>query len=97
MAGVIDHGDIGIARAVSEVAQCATGLSRREIVTLIDDIEAGILERCRDHRAVIDRVGKPRHVLIGGIAQHQRDALLGESRLAHQQQKRGSEEKLAQF
>ena len=95
MAGVIDHGDVGIARAVGEVAQCATGLGRREIVTLLDDVEAGILQRCRDHRAVIDRVGKPRHVLISGVAEHQRHALFGESRLAHSQQERGSKEKSA--
>jgi len=95
MAGVINHGDIGVARGVGEVAQRAPGLGRRQIVAGIDHVEAGFLQLCRDHGAVIDRVRKRRHVLIGGIAQHQRHALFGESRLAYQQQ-RGSKEKPAQ-
>jgi hypothetical protein len=43
MAGVINHGDIGVARGVGEVAQCAPGLGRRQIVAGIDHVEAGFL------------------------------------------------------
>ena len=96
VAGVIDHGDIGIARAVGEVAQRAAGLGRRQVVAGIDDVEAGVLQRRRDHRAVVDRVRKRRHVLVGGIAEHQRHALFGKGRLAHQQQ-RGGQENPVQF
>jgi hypothetical protein len=62
----------------------------------VDHIEASGLQGCRDHGAVIDGVRKRRHVLIGGIAEHQRQALCGESRLAHHQQC-GGEKNLAQF
>ena len=97
VAGVVDHGDVGVARArrqsrATRAASPAAGRSWREI----DDVEAGLLEGCRDHGAVIDRVRKRRHVLIGGIGEHQRHALFGECRLAHQQQ-RVAEEKPVQF
>ena len=87
VAGVIDHGDIGIARAVGKIAQRAAGFGRRQIVAGIDDVEAGILQCRGDHGAVIDRVRQLRHVLIGRIAEHQRHALFGPCRLAHQQQR----------
>ncbi len=91
MAGVIDHRDIGVARAVGKVAQRAPHLERGHIVAGIDHIEAGLLQRRRDQGAVIGRIGKLRHVLIGGIGQHQRHALLGMRRLAEQQQRRGKQ------
>ena len=92
MPGVVDHGDVGVPGAVGEVAQHAAGIGCREIVARIDDVEAGTLEHVRDHRAIIDRVGERRHVLIGGIAKHQRHPLLGAGRLARQQHGRGKTE-----
>ena len=97
VAGVIDHGDIGIAGAVGEIAQRAPRLGRRQIVAGIDDIEAGILQRRGDRGAVIDRIGQRRDVLIGGIADHQRHALLGPGRLAHRQQRCGGKRPSVQF
>ena len=89
MAGIIDHGDVGIAGAVGEVAQRALGLGRRKVTAGIDDVEAGALQRLGDFRAVVNRIGQRRDILIGGIAEHQRHALLGKGRLVRQQQ-RGS-------
>ena len=65
VAGIIDHGDIGIAGAVGEVAQRAPRLGRREILAGIDDIETGILQRRGDPRRVIDGIGERRDVLVG--------------------------------
>ena len=39
VAGVIDHGDVGIAGAVGEITQRAAGIGRAQIVTGIDDVE----------------------------------------------------------
>ena len=89
VAGIIDHGDIGIAGHVGKIAQRAAGLGGRQIVAGIDHVEAGVLQRRRDHGAVIDRVRKRCGILVGGIADHQRHALFGKGRLAHQQQRRG--------
>ena len=43
MAGVIDHGDVGVAGAVGKIAQRAAGFGRRQILTRIDHVEAGVL------------------------------------------------------
>ena len=77
VASVINHRDIGIAGAVGKIAQCAPRLGRRKIAAGIYDIETGLLEGRRHHVAVIDRVRKRRHALVGGIAEHQRHALFG--------------------
>ena len=45
VAGVIDHGDIGIAGAVGKIAQRAPGFGGGEIPAGIDDIEAGVFQR----------------------------------------------------
>ena len=84
VAGVIDDGDVGIAGTVGEIAQRAAGFGRGQIAAGIDDVEAGLLQRRGDLGAVVNRVGKLRDVPVGGIAEHQRDALLGKRRLAHQ-------------
>ena len=85
MAGVIDDGDIGIAGAVGKIAQRAPGVGGGEILAGIDDIEAGIFQRRGDPGAVVNRIGERGDILVGGIAQHQRHALLGKGRPADQQ------------
>ena len=84
VAGVIDDGDVGVPGTVGEVAQRAPGFGRGQIAAGIDDIEAGLLQRRGDLGAVVNRIGKLRDIPVGGIAQHQGDALLGKRRLAHQ-------------
>ena len=101
MAGIIDHRDVGIARAVFEIAQHAPRVERRQIVAGDDDVEAGALERRRHHGSIIDRIRQRRHVLIGRIAEDQRHALVGQSGFGHQEQRRGQDQsmqdKSAQF
>ena len=97
VAGVIDHGDIGIARPIGEIAQRATGLGRRQVAAGIDDVEAGVLQRRRNPGAVVNRIGERCDILIGGIAQHQRHALFGKSRPAHQQKSSGCKRPSVQF
>ena len=97
VAGVIDHRDIGIARTIGEIAQRATGLGRRQVAAGIDDVEAGVLQRSRDFGAVVNRIGQRCDILVVGIAQHQRHALFGKRRLAHQQEGGGCKCPSAQF
>lgn len=80
VAGIIDHGDIGIAGPVGEFAQHTPGFLRRQVVPGIDDVEPGLLQRPGHHRTVIDGVRQRRRMLIGGVGDHERDALSGESR-----------------
>ena len=97
VAGVIDHRDIGIARTIGEVAQRATGLGRRQVAAGIDDIEAGLFQRRRDLGAIVNGIGQRRDISVGGIAQHQRHALFGKGRPAHQQESGGCKCPSAQF
>ena len=92
VAGVVDHGDVGIARAVGEIAQHPPHLERAEIVPRHHDVEAGLLERVGHQRRIVGGIGEPRHVLIGGIADHQRHALAGKGRSAGEQQQGGEED-----
>ena len=64
VAGIVDHGDVGIARPVGEIAQHAPRLQRRQIMPGIDDVEAGVLQRPGHHRTVIDGVRERRRILI---------------------------------
>ncbi len=93
VAGIIDHGDIGIAGCIGEFAQHAPRFQRRQIVPGIDDVEAGLLQRLRHHRTVIDGVRERRRMLIGGVGDHQRDALSGESGPGAEQQRDGEEKR----
>jgi hypothetical protein len=83
---VIDDRDIGIARTVLKIAQRAPCLLRRQIVSGIDDVEAGLLEPGRDQHAVVDGICKRGHFWLRGVVKHQRDSFVGESGLAYQQQ-----------
>jgi hypothetical protein len=85
VAGVIDDGDIGIAGAVGKIAQRAPGVGGGEIRAVVDDIEAGVFQGRCDLCAVVNRIGERCDILVSGIAQHQRHALLGKGRPADQQ------------
>ncbi len=77
VAGIIDDGDIGIARLVGKVPQRPPHLERGQIVARHHDVEFGVLEHRRDGGGIPDRVAQRRDVLVGGVADHQRDALFG--------------------
>jgi len=94
VAGIIDHSDIGIAGAIGKIAQRAAGFGGGNIATEIDHIEACILQRRCHHRAVVHRIGEGCDILVGGIADHQRDALLGKGRLARQHHQQRRQDKL---
>ena len=92
VAGIIDHGDLGIRRAVGEIAQHPPRVQRAEILLRHHDVEAGLLEGIGHQRRVVHGIGEPRHVLVGRIAEHQRHALAGKSRGAGEQQQGGEED-----
>ena len=97
VAGVIDDCDIGIARAVGKIAQCAPGLGGGEIPAGIDDIKARVFQRRRDPGTVVNGIGQRRDIPVGRIAQHQRHALFGKGGFAHQQEGGGCKCPSAQF
>ena len=82
VAGEINHGDVGIAHLVGEIAQGAAHLGGLEIALELDDGEADALQRGRNRLGIVGGVGEPADMLIGRIAHHQRDALVSECRLA---------------
>ena len=77
VAGEIDDGHVGIARLVEEVAQDAPHFDDAEITTRIDDVELCVLQKFGDRGRIARRIIEARDVLIGGIADHKRDALVG--------------------
>ena len=84
VAGVIDDGDIGIAGAVGKVTQRAPYVgaerSRRESTTSKPasfSVDAPW--------QFVSRIGERCDILVSGITQHQRHALLGKGRPADQQ------------
>ena len=61
-------------RQVGEIAHL--GVERALVeVDAEDDVEAGALQRRGDLVGVVDRIGKLRDLLVGGVADHERDAL----------------------
>jgi len=98
MTGIEHDDDIGVGRSVLEVSKCALETQIPHIVIRADHREARLQELGGHGFGVLDRIWEKRHIAIGGIADHQRDALLGigrigPSRRANQcQGDRGSEE-----
>ncbi len=80
MTGVIDHGHVGIARLGAELAQGTPHLRPGQIKPGIDAVEAGLLEHGDDGRGIVGGILQPGDVLVGGIADHQRHALVGMAR-----------------
>ena len=79
--------------AIGKFAQHAPRLERGQIVPGIDDVEAGVLQRLRHHRTVVDGIRERRRVLIGRVGEHQRHALSGESGPGAEQQRGGKEKR----
>jgi hypothetical protein len=79
VAGIVDHGDVGIARHIGKIAQHAPRLQRGQIMPGLHNFEAGVLQRLRHHCTVIDGVRERRRVLIRRVGKDQRHALSGES------------------
>jgi len=76
VAGIIDHGEIGIARLLGELAQRTPHFGVFEIAAGFDDVEGGLFEHVGDGGGIVGRIGKRNDVLIVGIADHERDALV---------------------
>ena len=81
MAGIVDHGDIGIARLAAEIAQRPPHVADGQIVARVNDLEIGLPEGVGEHRRVVGGVGKPGDVAISRIADHKRNAFSRKGRL----------------
>ena len=88
MTGVIDDGNVGIARIVGEVAQGSAQLANPEVMLCRDDVEACVLEHLGHGVGVPCRIGKRRDLLIGGVADHERNALFRKRWLAQEPDRR---------
>jgi len=74
-----------------ELANGATDHCNSKIRAAVDDVKAGIAQQFRDGGCVIDRIGQSRDVLIGRIADHERNALVRQRAVAlRDQQQNGS-------
>src|SRR5262249_38898452 len=76
VSGIVDDRDIGVARHVRELANGATDHRDSKIRAAVDHVKAGIAQQFRDGGGVIDRIGHTWDVLIGRIADHERNALV---------------------
>ena len=79
MAGVIEQRDVG---ALNLPAECLHRLIHRGLVEIelgaaADQREAERGERLGHQRRIVAGIVEPRHVLIGGVADYQCDALFG--------------------
>ena len=73
VAGIVDDGDIGGGRLVVEIAQRTAHVERADVAAQLDRIEARLLEHVGDRGRIVRRVRQLRDVLIGRVADHQRD------------------------
>jgi hypothetical protein len=72
--GVEEDGRVGVFQEVGEIAHLGVERALVEVDTE-DDVEAGALQRRGDLVGVVDRIGELRDLLVGGVADHERDAL----------------------
>lgn len=66
-------GNVGIPRGIRKIAKRATHFASLEIVLRLHDVETGLLQRCSHCRRIVGRIGQLSHMLVSGIAYHQRD------------------------
>ena len=92
MAGVKHQSGVGVLREPREARDGALHPPLGEIA-LHDDIEADRLQRRRHILGVVDRVGKHLRVLVGRIADHQRDSLLSKRRRCQDHREGGGNRK----
>ncbi len=81
MAGIEHDDDVGVGRGVLEFANGALEAQIPDIVIRLDHRKARLLELGGHGFGVLDRIGEKRHISVTGIADHQRDALLGIGRI----------------
>ena len=91
MTGVIDDGDVGIARGVGKIPECAAHGVAAHVVLGLDHVETGIAEQRGDGGGVILRIGQAPHIDVVRIADHQRNALIGQR--PHGQQQAGGQKR----
>ena len=82
MAGIIEQRDVGALNLAAEIlhGQIHRRLVEIELGAAADQGEAEGRERLGHQRGIVAGVIEPGHVLIGGVADHQRDALFGRGR-----------------
>jgi hypothetical protein len=86
VAGIEEHGDVGTLGLLAELEQLGCHRVAAE-VGAFDDLEADIAQH-PGHRLGVDRrVRKRRDAPVGGVADHEGDALVGESRAAADQKR----------
>ena len=78
MPGVKKHDHIRVNCAALELLQRAEEYAPVRLLNL-NDLEIHALQGRRHIRRVIGRIGQPRDLLVLGIADHQRHALVGKS------------------
>ena len=76
MAGIEEQPDVGADQRFRKVAHDAVHAGLVEVATL-DHLEAEALERSRHVGGVVARIFQLGGVAVGGIADDERDALLG--------------------
>ena len=84
MTGIVDHGHVGVAGPVAEVAQRPPHIGAGQVVTDIDHIEAGLPHGLGEGVGVVVRIGQLRNVAILRVAHHERDAGHRRGRLTDQ-------------
>ena len=76
MAGIEEQRHVGAAQGLLERADGLLGGGPVEVASL-DDLEAETSQRHRHAAGIVGRIGELHRVLIGRVADHQRDALFG--------------------
>src|SRR5262249_56389213 len=78
MAGVVDSGDVGIGGRVLELTERPLELQIADVVLRSNNGKTALLELGRHGLGVPRRTRKGGRMLIGGIADHEGDAFIGE-------------------
>ena len=81
VAGVIEQGDVGADQLSAEFLHrlVKTGLVQLDLRAAPDQREPKVLQRARDQLCIALRIDQPRHALIGGVADDERDPVLVEA------------------
>ncbi len=74
--GIVHDGNIGVGDGILELSDGAFELQIAGVVLRIDDVKPGLLQHCGDGVCIFRRIAQGRHMLIGGIANHQRNTAL---------------------
>ena len=72
-AGMRTHGLVALGAAMATLM--AAHIGDAEVALAVDDVKAGFLEQIGHRRRVARRIGQPRHLLILGHADDERDSL----------------------